>query len=77
MMVVFYVTLFILFNEGIKELAVLATIFASIPVFLFLWQQYYKSFLYIIKIFNNLIKLTKIFNIFDQDINYLLILKTK
>ncbi|KAL5840720.1 hypothetical protein ACOSQ4_013328 [Xanthoceras sorbifolium] len=40
MMVVFCVTLFILFNEGMRELAVLATALASIPVFLFLWQQY-------------------------------------
>ncbi|KAK0590481.1 hypothetical protein LWI29_027712 [Acer saccharum] len=40
MMVVFCVTLFIMFNEGMKELAILATALASIPVFLFLWQQY-------------------------------------
>ncbi|KAL5842797.1 hypothetical protein ACOSQ3_013400 [Xanthoceras sorbifolium] len=40
MMVVFCVTLFILFNEGMRELAVLATALASIPVFSFLWQQY-------------------------------------
>lgn len=40
MMVVFCVTLFILFNEGMQELAILATALASIPVLLFLWQQY-------------------------------------
>ncbi|KAK2662938.1 hypothetical protein Ddye_001512 [Dipteronia dyeriana] len=40
MMVVFCVSLFILFNEGMQELAILATALACIPVFLFLWQQY-------------------------------------
>ncbi|KAL5840730.1 hypothetical protein ACOSQ4_013338 [Xanthoceras sorbifolium] len=41
MMVVFCVTLFIMFNEGMQELAILATALASIPVFLFLWQQHH------------------------------------
>ncbi|KAL5842801.1 hypothetical protein ACOSQ3_013404 [Xanthoceras sorbifolium] len=40
MMVVFCVTLFIMFNEGMQELAILATALASIPVFLFIWQQH-------------------------------------
>lgn len=41
MMIVFCVTLFILFNEGMQGLAVFATIIAAIPVVLFLLQQYH------------------------------------